>query len=77
MNCRHCKKKLAYIFLDLGFAPPSNSYLSVKDLNKTEKYFPLKVYVCNKCWLVQTKDYIDAKNYLHLNMLMFLALRVG
>ena len=61
MNCRHCKKKLAYIFLDLGFAPPSNSYLSVKDLNKTEKYFPLKVYVCNKCWLVQTKDYIDAK----------------
>ncbi len=61
MNCRHCKKKLVYIFLDLGFTPPSNSYLSLQDMNKSEKYFPLKVYVCNKCWLVQTKDYIDAK----------------
>ena len=57
MICRHCKMHLNHIFLDLGFAPPSNAYLNKKDLNKAEIYYPLKVYVCNHCWLVQTEDY--------------------
>lgn len=60
MKCRHCSFELTNIFLDLGFAPPSNSYLTKDDLNKTEKYFPLRVMVCNKCWLVQTEDYAQA-----------------
>lgn len=60
MKCRHCSIALTNIFLDLGFAPPSNSYLTKDDLNKTEKYFPLRVMVCNKCWLVQTEDYAQA-----------------
>jgi hypothetical protein len=46
--------------LDLGFAPPSNAYLSAEDLRKPEKYYPLRVLVCDKCWLVQTEDYADA-----------------
>lgn len=57
MNCRHCQTKLVHVFLDLGFAPPSNAYLGEADLNRPEVYFPLKVYVCNSCWLVQTADY--------------------
>lgn len=57
MNCRHCEKKLQHIFLDLGFAPPSNAYLSPCDLNAPETYFPLKIYVCSECWLVQTEDF--------------------
>lgn len=57
MYCRHCRAKLKHVFLDLGFAPPSNDYLSADDLNSTEIYFPLKTYVCNECWLVQTEDY--------------------
>ena len=57
MNCRHCYNKLAHVFLDLGFAPLSNAYLEEADLNRPEVYFPLKVYVCNSCWLVQTADY--------------------
>jgi SAM-dependent methyltransferase len=61
MNCRHCRKTLSHIFLDLGYAPPSNSYLNKKELNKPEIYYPLKVYVCDKCWLVQTKDYVNAE----------------
>ena len=36
MNCRHCQKKLEHLFLDLGFAPPSNAYRSKEDLNKFE-----------------------------------------
>ena len=57
MNCRHCATPLQHTFLDLGFAPPSNAYLSLADLTKPEKYYPLKVKVCTHCWLVQTEDY--------------------
>ena len=60
MNCRHCKAFLKYTFLDLGFAPPSNAYLSKEDLNHPEVYFPLKIKVCDQCWLVQTEDYVQA-----------------
>ncbi|MGB4116670.1 MAG: class I SAM-dependent methyltransferase [Polaromonas sp.] len=57
MNCRHCHAPLEHVFLDLGFAPPSNAYLSASDLQAPEQYFPLKLFVCDKCWLVQTEDY--------------------
>ena len=56
MNCRHCSRSLEHTFLDLGFAPPSNAYLSQHDLARPEKYFPLKIAVCDECWLVQTED---------------------
>ena len=60
MNCRHCATPLQHTFLDLGFAPPSNAYLSLADLTKPEKYYPLKVKVCTHCWLAQTEDYARA-----------------
>jgi hypothetical protein len=60
MNCRHCHAPLEYVFLDLGFAPPSNAYLKAEDLTKPELYFPLKLYVCTHCWLIQTEDYARA-----------------
>ena len=60
MNCRHCGTPLTHTFVDLGFAPPSNAYLTEADLIKPEKYYPLKVMVCDQCWLVQTEDYADA-----------------
>lgn len=61
MNCRHCGKFLTHTFLDLGHAPPSNAYLSSDDLQREEIYFPLKIKVCDQCWLIQTEDYADAK----------------
>ena len=61
MNCRHCGKPLQHTFLDLGFAPPSNAYLSEADLSTPEVYFPLKLKVCDSCWLVQTEDYAKAE----------------
>lgn len=60
MKCRHCAAALKHDFLDLGFAPPSNAYLSRDELNMPEKYYPLKVNVCDQCWLVQTQDYTEA-----------------
>lgn len=61
MKCRHCNAALIHTFLDLGFAPPSNSYLTKNQLNKPEKYYPLRVLVCDQCWLVQTEDYAQAE----------------
>ncbi len=60
MNCRHCQKPLEHVFLDLGFAPPSNAYVSRDALQQPETYFPLKLFVCDHCWLVQTEDYAAA-----------------
>jgi SAM-dependent methyltransferase len=60
MKCRHCDKELRFSFLDLDYAPPSNAYLTASDLSLPEKYFPLRVKVCDSCWLVQTEDYAQA-----------------
>lgn len=60
MKCRHCNADLEIAFLDLGVAPPSNAYLTVEDLRAPEKWFPLRVMVCTRCWLVQTEDYACA-----------------
>lgn len=60
MKCRHCAATLEHTFLDLGFAPPSNAYLTQADLTRPEKYYPLKIKVCESCWLVQTEDYAQA-----------------
>lgn len=45
MNCRRCKASLTETFLDLGFAPPSDACLTVTELFKPEKHFPLKIEV--------------------------------
>jgi SAM-dependent methyltransferase len=60
MNCRHCSRPLTQPFLDLGFAPPSNAYLAAAELRAPETWFPLKLHVCDQCWLVQTEDYARA-----------------
>jgi hypothetical protein len=57
LNCRHCNHPLTLPFVDLGFAPPSNAYLGAADLTRAERHFPLKLFVCDECWLVQTEDY--------------------
>lgn len=61
MTCRHCRSPLQHPFLDLGSAPPSNAYLTAQELRSPEKYFPLKLFVCSECWLVQTEDYAQAE----------------
>ena len=60
MNCRHCGEELTNTFVDLGKSPPSNSYLNGSALKELEKWYPLRVVVCEKCWLVQTDDFVGA-----------------
>lgn len=59
-SCRHCKAPMPQVFLDLGHAPPSNAYLSPDRLNAPEMTFPLRLRVCETCWLVQTEDFTEA-----------------
>lgn len=60
MNCRHCQTLVHLPFLDLGSAPPSNAYLTPAKLSEPELWFPLRVAVCESCWLVQTEDFARA-----------------
>lgn len=60
MACRCCRAPLRRLFLDLGAAPPSNNYLAPEALAAPERYYPLRVLVCDACKLVQTQDFADA-----------------
>jgi len=57
VKCRHCGSALHRRFLDLGTAPPSNAYLTEAGLRVPETWFPLRLLLCEACWLVQTEDY--------------------
>jgi len=60
MKCRHCQSDLSLPLINLGSAPPSNAYLTSVTLRRPEKWFPLKVLVCENCWLVQAEAYSRA-----------------
>jgi 2-polyprenyl-3-methyl-5-hydroxy-6-metoxy-1,4-benzoquinol methylase len=60
MNCRGCGTSLALPLIDLGTSPPSNAYVRADQLEQAEQWVPLKVAVCQQCWLVQTEDYTSA-----------------
>jgi len=57
MQCRFCKTELNHVFIDLGNSPASNSFLSAEQLNEPEVFYPLKVYTCHNCFLVQVDEY--------------------
>jgi 2-polyprenyl-3-methyl-5-hydroxy-6-metoxy-1,4-benzoquinol methylase len=57
MNCRFCNNTLTNEFVDLGFSPPSNAYLKATNLNEPETFFPLRIMVCEKCFLVQIDEF--------------------
>lgn len=60
MRCRHCGEGLTRTLVDLGTSPPSNSYLSEAAVTEPENSYPLRVMVCEKCWLAQTEDFVGA-----------------
>ncbi len=57
MQCRFCKTELYNVFIDLVNSPASNSFLSEPQLNEPEIFYPLKVYTCHNCFLVQVDEY--------------------
>lgn len=57
MHCRFCNSPLKNVFIDLVNSPASNSFLSREQLNEPETFYPLKVFVCDECRLVQIDEY--------------------
>ena len=56
MNCRFCKSKLSHLLADLQNSPASNSYLNLSQTEEPEIYYPLKVMVCDNCFLAQIEE---------------------
>lgn len=57
-RCRLCAEALRHNFVDLGMSPPCESYLTAAQLNQMEPFYPLRVYVCARCMLVQLETHI-------------------
>jgi len=62
MQCRFCNQPLRYRFLSLGSSPLSNSYLTKEQLHQKEIFYPLEVYVCESCFLVQLQEFETPEN---------------
>jgi 2-polyprenyl-3-methyl-5-hydroxy-6-metoxy-1,4-benzoquinol methylase len=60
--CRFCGHSLEQTFVDLGMSPLCESYLSAEQLNQMEPFYPLHVFVCGNCFLVQLQEYVSAEN---------------
>jgi SAM-dependent methyltransferase len=60
-RCRHCESPLEQTVIDLGHQPPSNAYLTPEQLAEPEITYPLKVFVCMGCWLVQLPAHASAE----------------
>ena len=67
MKCRHCGSRSGELVVELGKQPISNAYLTQKMLMEPELIFPLEVWVCEMCWLVQTVDYVSRENLFQSN----------
>jgi SAM-dependent methyltransferase len=61
-TCRFCGAALRSTFVDLGMSPLCESYLSRDQLNQMEPFYPLHVYVCGECFLVQLEAYVSAEH---------------
>lgn len=63
MKCRHCGHRTFWSFLDLGTAPPSNSYVASEALAKPELWYPLVIRTCSNCLLTQTEDFASRETF--------------
>lgn len=61
-GCRFCGAALEHTFVDLGASPLAQSFLSQDQLNHMEPFYPLHVYVCGKCFLVQLQEFVAPEN---------------
>jgi len=60
--CRHCATALTHTFVDLGMSPLCESFLQAQQLNAMEPFYPLHVWVCSSCFLVQLQEYVRPEN---------------
>src|ERR1700752_4127882 len=56
--CRFCGPPLRHTFVDLGMSPLCESYVSADRLDRMEPFYPLHALVCERCFLVQLREYV-------------------
>lgn len=56
-TCRFCSNPLHHTFVDLGMSPLANAYLKDEQLLRMEPFYPLQLYVCEQCFLVQLDEF--------------------
>jgi 2-polyprenyl-3-methyl-5-hydroxy-6-metoxy-1,4-benzoquinol methylase len=61
-TCRFCGTSLKHTFIDLGMSPLCESYVSSEQRNQMEPFYPLHVYVCDRCFLVQLETYVTPEH---------------
>jgi len=61
-RCRFCGFHIKQTFVDLGMSPLCESFLRADQLNQMEPFYPLHVYVCGRCFLVQLQEYVSPEN---------------
>jgi hypothetical protein len=60
--CRFCRRPLVETVVDLGMSPLCESYVRPEDANAMEAFYPLHVFVCTGCWLVQLEEYVSPEH---------------
>lgn len=71
MKCRSCGHAELKPVIDLGTAPPSNAYLSEKEREGPELFYPLRILICDACWLMQTEDFLEAERLFAIDYAYF------
>ena len=59
MNCRFCNTLLSQTFVDLGMSPLCEDFVKAGKINEMERFYPLHVYVCPECFLVQLEEFVS------------------
>src|SRR5215475_12391074 len=60
-RCRFCNTPLRYTFVDLGMSPLCQTHIEMRQLDQMEPFYPLHVWVCHHCFLVQLQQYVSPK----------------
>jgi len=61
-KCRFCGEHLRFTLVDLGMSPLCESFLNIDQVNQMEPFYPLHVYVCEKCYLAQLEEYVSPEH---------------
>jgi C-methyltransferase C-terminal domain/Putative zinc binding domain/Methyltransferase domain len=69
--CRSCGAPLTAVLVDLGMTPISNAFVRADHASFSERFYPLKSFVCDRCWLVQLEDFETPETHFHAEYVYF------
>ncbi|WP_407194080.1 class I SAM-dependent methyltransferase [Bradyrhizobium sp. STM 3566] len=70
-SCRSCGAPLTAVLVDLGMTPISNAFVRAEHASLSERFYPLKSFVCDHCWLVQLEDFETPETHFHAEYVYF------